>query len=442
MTDDPTIALAREDEERYLLGLLLPVTLHTLRERALDQVSPEHFGSGHYGGIWAAAQRLRANDRPINRRNLVAECGTEAGGSRVPQLLDQLVGYIPPQHEFARVVRDVVTAGKLRMLVGACVRAMQRAMTAEDFGQAYSVALEELERLAEQDEGDDLVPIGRIVAELGERFKAGPGNRAIPSPWPDFNERGAGGFHRGRLYVIGARPGDGKSIAAHQAAAHAAECGQHAVIFSMEMGRHEVGDRLLANGSRELDERGKLGPGIDLGEITAMRLSADSWRRYGEFADRTQGWPLWVVDRGGQTVESIKSTCRMMKRRRGLDMVCVDYLQLLSIESIKSREQQVSEIARQFKNLSRELECAVLLPSQLNRNSVHRGKPSLADLRESGGIEAHADVVVLLSRGVFPDDHGQAGLYDGTIDLDVAKNRFGPVGSINLPWRGCYASIG
>jgi replicative DNA helicase len=439
---DPTVTLDREDEERYLIGLLLPVTLHSLREEALNRVAPEHFGGGTFGGMWAAARRLRANEQQINRRNLIAECRREAGGYRVEQILDQLVGYIPPPQEFPKVVNDVVTAGKLRNLVMACGRAAQRAMSAEDFGAAYAVAMEELERLAEQDEGDDLVPIGQIVAELEGQFREGPGGRAIPSPWGDFNERAAGGFHRGRLYVIGGRPGDGKSIAGHQAAAHAAECGQRALIFSMEMGRHEVGGRLVANGTRELDERGRLGAGIDMGEITSMRLTQDSWRRYGEFADRSRDWPLWVVDRAGLTVEAIKSICRVTKRRRGLDVVCVDYLQLLSIKDIKSREQQVSEIARQMKNLARELDCAVLLPSQLNRDTARRGKPSLADLRESGGIEAHADVVVLLARQVFPDGHPQAGLYDGTISLDIAKNRFGAVGTINLPWRGCYASIG
>jgi replicative DNA helicase len=440
VTDDPT--LDRPDEERYLAALLLSVTLRTLRDEALARVDPADFGSGNYGGLWAAARRLQANDQPINRRTLIAESQREAGGSIAAQILDGLVEYVPHPRDFPRVVREVITTGKLRRLVESLVRGIQRARGAEDFGSAWSAAMEELERVADQDQTDDLVPIGDIIDRLEDRFKHGLGDRAIPSPWPDFNERAAGGFHRGRLYVIGGRPGDGKSIAGHQAAAHAAECGQWAVIFSMEMGGDEVGGRMVANGSRELDERGRLGAGIDMGEITEMRLEPDSWRRYYEFASRARDWPLRVVDRAGQTVDSIKSTCRLMKRRHGLDVVCVDYLQLLSIKGIQSREQQVSEIAREFKNLARELDCAVLLPSQLNRDTAKRGKPSLADLRESGGIEAHADLVVLLARQVFPEGHPEAGQHNGTIALDIAKNRFGPTGAIELPWRGCYASIG
>lgn len=424
--------LNREGEERYLIALLLPVTLRSLRDEALSRVTADDFGSGHYSGIWAAALRLRAAELPIDRRNLLAEARREAGGHSVEQILDSLDGHLPYASEFPAAVNEVITTGKLRRLVTSLDRAKQRAQSAEDFGSAYSVALEELEKLADRDdETDDLVHIGDIVAGLEEEFKRGLGDKAIQSPWPDFDERAAGGFHRGRLHVIGGRPGEGKSIAGHQAAAFAAGMGRPALIFSMEMGRSEVGGRLLANDSR-----------IDMSEIARMQLTQDSWRRYGEFAERARDMPLWVVDRSSLTVETIKSICRTQKRRKGLDVVCVDYLQLLSMRGAASREQQVSEIARQFKLLARELDCAVLLPCQLNRDTAKRGKPSMSDLRESGGIEAHADLVVLLARQQFPEGHQAAGQYNGLISLDVAKNRFGSTGSIELPWRGCYASIG
>lgn len=426
------IDLDREAEERYLVGLLLPVTLRTMRDEALGRVDPADFGTGRYAGLWAAARRLRERDLPIDRRSLLAEARVEAGGSLADQVLDGLDGYLPPVVGFSAAVNGVAVAGKIRRLLNGLDRARQRAERAEDFGSAYSVVLDELERIADRDsEAPDLTPIAEVLADLDHQFKTGGGAQAIASPWLDFNDRAAGGFHRGRVHVIGGRPGEGKSIAGHQATAYAAEAGHPSVIFSMEMGRLEVGGRLLANGSR-----------IDMGEIARGSLAGDSWDRMAEFVSRARDWPLWVVDRSNLTVDYIKSVCRTQKRRRGLDVVCVDYLQLLSMQGIQSREQQVSEIARQFKNLARELDCAVLLPCQLNRDSAKRGKPSLADLRESGGIEAHADLVVLLARQVFPEGHEAAGQYNGEIALDIAKNRFGPTGSMNLPWRGCYASIG
>lgn len=428
-----TDPLDRSDEERYLVGLLLPVTMRSLREDALSRVVPEHFGSGIYGGMWSAAARLRANGQAINRRTLIAECHREAGGTLAEQILDSLDGYLPRANDYPRIVQEVIGAGKLRTLVASLTRAIQRAYSAEDFASAYTAAVDELEKLADDDETTvDLVPMRQVVADLEEHFKE-PDHyqQVVPSPWHDFNERAAGGFHRGRLHIVGARPGDGKSVATHQAASYAAENGYSAVIFSLEMGRVEVGGRLAANSAR-----------IDMGEISRADLSAYSWSSFGEFARRSADWPLWIVDRAGMSVDYIVSTCRMMKRRHGLDVICIDYLQLLSIPGIQSREQQVSEIARRFKNLSRELDCAVLVPSQLNRDTVRRGSPSMADLRESGGIEAHADLIVLLARQKFETGHEAAGQYTGMISLDIAKNRFGRTGSIELPWRGCYASIG
>lgn len=428
-----TDPLDRSDEERYLVGLLLPVTMRSLREDALNRVAPEQFGSGIYGGMWAAASRLRANEQPINRRTLIAECRRESGGNFIDQVLDGLDGYLPRAHDYPRIVQEVIAAGKLRTLVESLTRGIQRAYAAEDFASAYTAAVDELEKLADHDDTTvDVVPMRQVVAELEAHLKnPDHARRVVPSPWLDFNERAAGGFHRGRLHVIGARPGEGKSVAAHQAASYAAENGHRAVIFSLEMGRVEVGGRIAANSAR-----------IDMGEVSGTSLSDYSWSSFGEFAQRSADWPLSIVDRAGMSVDYIVSTCRMMKRRHGLDVVCVDYLQLLSIPGIQSREQQVSEIARRFKNLSRELDCAVLVPSQLNRDTARRGTPSMADLRESGGIEAHADLIVLLARQKFPEGHEAAGQYNGMIALDIAKNRFGRTGSIELPWRGCYASIG
>lgn len=433
--------LDREDDERYLVALLCRVTLRSLRDDALARVNPDDFGTGALGGIWEAAQRLRAADRTIDRRALITAAGIEAGPrpgniqareTYVAHILDELDSRAPVPSEYPRILSSVLTTGKLRRLVESLNRAIQRACSAEDFGSAYSAALSELEALAERDaETDGVTSIGDIVAGLAEPFKHGPGDTVIPSPWPDFNDKAAGGLHRGRLLVIGARPGEGKSIAGHQAALHAAGLGHPALVFSMEMGNAEVGGRMLASDTR-----------IDMDEIGRLQLSQDSWRRYHEFAERARDLPLWVVDQSNMTVERIASIARTHKRRHGLDVVCVDYLQLMGMRGAASREQAVSEVARQLKNLARELDCCVLLPSQLNRETAKRGKPSLADLRESGGIEAHADLVLLLARQKFPDNHDASGQYNGRILLDIAKNRFGSTGELDLPWRGCYASIG
>lgn len=417
--------LDREAEERYLVSLLLPYTRRTLRDQALAAVDAEDFGSGAYGGIWAAALRLRGKELPIDRRNLLAEVHAEAGGDRAERLLESLD--LPDPAEYAHVVREVTATGKRRRLVMALQTAQQRAMAAEDYGDAVTVIEEEIAKAQERDsDSNGIVMFGDAVDRLEQRLKSGVQEEVIPSPWVELNDMLSGGFHKGRLHVIGARPGEGKSIMAHQLAASAASANHPAMVFSLEMSESEVAGRLVAGGGR-----------IELNEITRTELSEESWRGFHAFAAKARTWPLWIDDRANLTVERIISTCREQKRRYGLDLLCVDYLQLLSLTDRVNREQQVNEIARRFKNLSRELDCAVVLPSQLNRDTAKRGKPSMADLRESGGIEAHADAVILLARQYLED-----GTPNGEIKADLAKNRFGRTGVVDLSWRAHYAMIG
>lgn len=417
--------LDRETEERYLVSLLIPYTRRTLRDQALATVDAEDFGSGAYGGIWAAARRLRSRELPIDRRNLLAEVKVEAGGDRAERLLDSLE--MPDPADFPQAVREVTTTGKRRRLVESLDRARQRAMSAEDYGDAVTVIEEEIAAAQDRDgEAQGVAMFGDAVDRLEQRLKSGAQEEVVTTPWPEINEMLSGGFHRGRLHVIGARPGEGKSIMAHQLAANAAAHGHPAMVFSLEMSESEVAGRLVSGGGK-----------IELGEITRTELSDDSWQSFHEFQSRSKTWPLWIDDRPNLTVERIISTCREHKRRHGLDLLCVDYLQLLSMSDRSNREQQVNEIARRFKNLSRELDCAVVLPSQLNRDTAKRGKPSMSDLRESGGIESHADMVVLLARQYLED-----GTPNGEIKADVAKNRFGRTGVVDLSWRAHYAMIG
>lgn len=416
------------DEERYLVSLLLPVTTRLLRDDALRAVDPADFCSGHYGGIWEAARRLQDEDRRIDLRSLLAECD---GKDSVARILDRVSGSVPTAADFPHAVATVRRAGQLRRLVEAAERIKQRAMVAEDFAQACGWAQDELEKVAsQQTEIADVRQIGGLLDEFMDSMRDGPRYSIIPTPWSEVNDQIAGGLHGGRMYIVGGRPGDGKSLAAVNLAAFAAKQGHPALVFSVEMGAMEVTGRVVANGAK-----------IELSEIARYELSADSWSSASEYVARARDDPLFVNDKAGINVGYIKSVCRSQKRKTGLDVVVVDYLQLLSSDKSQPREQQVALISRSLKELSRELDAAVVVPAQLNRESAKRGKPMLADLRESGGIEADADVVMLLARLVH-EDGDRKGEYTGTISIDIAKNRHGRTGAIELPWRGHYATIG
>lgn len=436
MTAEPTALrpvavdpLAPYEDEAALATLLLTYSHVAVRDDALAAVDPADFANPHLGALWAAGRRLAERGERITRRALLSEKdGGKASAERALADLDRMV---PPIADMPRIIDEVRRCARLRAVVQAADEIRHRAMTAEDGDQALTWAMD---RLTEIDTGTPTPEVRRWAALLDDWQHAitNPGEQhwIIPTPWSDINDVIAGGLHGGRVYVIGARPGQGKSIAAHRIAVHAAEQGQPAGVFSMEMGAFEVTGRMVAGAAR-----------IELAEISRRELTRDSFDRLDRWMPGARDWPLWVNDKPGVTVNYIKQVCRAEQRRNGLRVVAVDYLQLVNpADRSRSREQQVAEVSRQLKLLARELDVAVILPAQLNRGPAGRA-PMLSDLRESGAIEADADVVMLLARGVQLDDQGNE-VFDGTLNVELAKNRHGPVRGMSLAWSGGYASIG
>lgn len=431
-----------EAEETYLVSLLLPVTTRMLRDEALRAIGPDDFWSPFFAALWRAARKLVDAESPVTRRALVA-VGSEApplpavappiSATALAAVLDRLPTAVPPAAEFPWAVAQVRKCGQLRRLVQLAERVRQRALAAEDYAQALGWAAEEFAALdaGSVTEDADVLAFGPLLERFVAFQDSNEAVRRFPTPWPEINDELAGGLHGGRLYVIGARPGDGKSLAAHQIAEYAASNRSPALVFSVEMGADEVTGRVVSSGAQ-----------VEMRDISRRELDAYSWQRVVEYIDRAKNYPLWLVDKSDLSVPYIKSVCRNQKRRTGLDVVVIDYLQLLSSERGMPREQQVAQISRQLKVLARELDAAVVVPAQLNRETVRRGKPVIADLRESGAIEADADVVMLLARQVYPPEHNLAGQYNGKISIDIAKNRHGKTGSIELPWRAHYSTIG
>ncbi|MEV8610092.1 DnaB-like helicase C-terminal domain-containing protein [Amycolatopsis sp. NPDC051373] len=413
-------------EEHYLVSLLLTLTARQLRDEALAQIAPDDFSSAELGGLWETARRLHAAGKAINARSLAANAETH--GENAERVLAGFTGVVPDPVDFPHSLAEVRRCGKLRRIVLATVTMQQRIMAAGDEADALAAAHDELAKL-DTDTGQQDRYSHRfrdLLTTLDGQLRNPETFRVFESPWPEINERIAGGLQPGRMTVIGARPGEGKSIAGHQIAEHAAELGHPAIVFSVEMGGVEVAGRVVANGAT-----------IEMGEISRRRLSDDGWAKFNEYRARAQDYPLTINDKPDLTIGYITATCRAVKRQTGLDVAVIDYLQLLKSERNVPREQQVAHISRSLKQLSRELDIAVVVPAQLNRQSVSRGKALLSDLRESGGIEQDADLVVLLAREL--SDKGEP---TGYININIAKNRFGPLHELDLQWRPHYSRIG
>lgn len=248
----------------------------------------------------------------------------------------------------------------------------------------------------------------------------------LDTPWMCLNDKLNGGFQRQRMYVVGARPGCGKTILLTQAAIYAALSHWRTLFFSLELSNADLMGRVLACGSH-----------TDYGEITRKDLSADSYGKVTRWAQACSELPFTVDDTPGLSIEEIAQRARIAKQRGGVDMVVIDYLQLVQASrGGDSRVQQVDHIATRARAIARQLDCVVVVAAQLNRNIESGGVPRLptkADFRESGGIEQTADAAFILSRP--PDDNGDEAAQLPLMNLSVVKNRTGTEGTIQLAER-------
>lgn len=245
--------------------------------------------------------------------------------------------------------------------------------------------------------------------------------RPIRTPWHSINNKISGGLQPGRLYVVGARTGSGKSVAGVNMVSYAAEQGHTGLIVSVEMPHVEITSRILAAQAR-----------VDYAGITSRDFgdSSTSIDRY--IADH-RSLPLYICDKATISMEEISTKARMLRDSKGLELLFIDYAQLIrpSTRSV-SRQEQVSHIARTAKLIAMEMSLPVILAAQLNRKTTEEQRaPRMEDLRESGELEQSADVIMLLHR-----DEATSNLY-----VNIPKNRTGKAGTVVLQERFDQARV-
>ncbi len=252
----------------------------------------------------------------------------------------------------------------------------------------------------------------------------------LPTGFRDVDEI-TGGLQPGELIIIAARPSMGKTALALNIARNAAvDHGKKVAIFSLEMTTRSLILRLLASEAE-----------IDFSTLRKGFLASSAYRRLTEAGDRLSRTEIWVDDSGMATILEIKAKCRRLKAERGLDLVVVDYLQLASADGHRDRKDlEIGEISRGLKALAKELQIPVMALSQLNRGPEQRNpdqrRPILGDLRESGAIEQDADVIAFIYREVVYNKETED---PKLAELDIAKQRNGPTGTVKLHFEGRYA---
>ena len=240
------------------------------------------------------------------------------------------------------------------------------------------------------------------------------------------------GMQKSDLIILAARPAMGKTAFALSLARNAAVKGKASVmIFSLEMAKEQLTQRLLSMESK-----------VDLQTLKTGRLERRDWDDLNVALDILSNSNIHIDDTAGISIMEMKSKCRRLKAEAGLDLVIIDYLQLMNPEGkADSRTQEISVISRNLKFLARELDCPVLVLSQLSRAPEQRTdhRPMLSDLRESGSIEQDADIVIFLYRDEYYNKEDTE--KPGECEVIVAKHRSGPTGSVDVAWIERYTQF-
>jgi replicative DNA helicase len=269
--------------------------------------------------------------------------------------------------------------------------------------------------------------MNRALERLDQRMKGTHTAGGIFTGYTDLDEI-TGGLHDSELIILAARPSMGKTAFAMNIAEHAAVVEKKPVLFvSLEMSALELADRLLCSAARVNGHRLRNGT-----------ISNDDRRKLMEKATQISSCKLFVDDTPSRTMTEIAANARRLKRKDGLALIVIDYLQLIEPDNPKDqRQEQVAKIARRLKILARELAVPVICLAQLNRQAeVSRdNKPRLSHLRESGAIEQDADVVMFVHREeYYAGNEEEKARVSGQAEIIVAKQRNGPVGEIKLTW--------
>jgi replicative DNA helicase len=388
---------------------------------------PHHFYSPSHGLIFDAILKLDATgaaaDSVTVSRVLKEEGQLErVGGIAQLSTLTQMCPAVTNAGHYAQIVLDAATERNLhRAAIQMQELAAGEGSAAEKIAEAERIVSE-----AVMVQGGDFAllgdQMGQAMLDVEEAYRTGKERQGLQTGFIGF-DRLTNGLKAGQLCVVAARPGMGKSLFGQNVAEWVAGKGQKVCIFSLEMATDEIGLRMVSSQSRVPHEK-----------IERGALSAHEWGKVQEAHRRISALPIYTVD-GTTNVTELRARARRLQRSDGLDLLIVDYLQLLAGGNTRaaqeSRQVEVSDISRSLKLLARELRIPVIALAQLSRGVELRTnkRPTLSDLRDSGAIEQDADVVAFIYRDEYYDPDSPD---KGVAEIIVSKQRAGATGTSKL----------
>ena len=399
--------------------------------RATDFYRPAH------ASVYDVVVELFGRGDPADAVTVGAELKRKGELERIGGLpyLHTLVATVPTAANAAYYAGIVREQAQLRSLVEVGTRIVQLGYTTDgaDVEGLVNLAQSEVFAVSEQRNSTNYVTLEQVVPDLYEELERNAnrdgGLDGVPTGFSELDAK-LNGLRAGQMIIIAARPGGGKSTLAMDICR---SCAVHnnkaAAYFSLEMNRTELSMRLLAAESR-----------VFLDRMIKGELETRDWQEIARTLDKISQAPLIVDDSPNMTMGEIRAKSRRMKQQFDIQLIVIDYLQLLTSggKSVESRQQEVSEFSRSIKLLAKELEIPIVAVAQLNRDSEKRNdkRPQVADLRESGSLEQDADVVLLIHREDMFNENTEK---QGMADIIIGKQRSGPTGIVELAFQGHFS---
>lgn len=420
-----------EEAERSVLGaaMLEKDALYDVQEK----VKADDFYNQNHKEIYEAITQIHRRNSPVDVLTVCEELKKRSsldmvGGRGYIATLSSGVPSTSNAGEYAKIVSE---KAELRRLIYAAGEILDKGY---GDGLDATTVLDYAERtifeIAQGRQSKNLTPLKEILLEnmdmISEKAKTKGTLTGVTTGLLDLDSK-TSGLQKSDMVILAARPSMGKTAFALCIARNAAMAGNKVLIFSLEMSRHQLSQRLIA-----------MEASIDAQKLRTGDLDSGDWKKITSTIDKLGDADITIDDTPGLSMMEIKNKCRRLKAEKGLDIIVLDYLQLMNYEGkSESRQQEVSALSRALKQLAREMDCPVVVLSQLSRASETRTdhRPILSDLRESGAIEQDADVVLFLYRDEVYNPETET---PGECEVHIAKQRNGPIGVVDVVWQSAY----
>ena len=423
------------EAEQAILGCLLLDTRIQVEVAAF--LKEEDFYAESHKHIFSAMEDIISKNQPVDLvtlTDMLEKQGNleQAGGIAY---IAELTNVLPSSANYHHYLDIVTRDSLLRKLIKGSAEIISECKTSVDKAQALTFAEKTVYEISNQADTSEMVKINSVIPDVMSKFDELTNDKSslkgIKTGYKGLDNL-INGLHPSDLMILAARPAVGKTSFAMNIVENVALQGYSCAVFSLEMGKEQITERILCSVA-----------GVSMENAKKGKMNKTEWLKIAKAKEKLSDAKIFIDDSAVIRPRELISKCRRLKSRFGLDLVMVDYIGLMTPDKTRSsdsRQNEISDISRSLKILAKELNVPVLALSQLNRAvETRKGRPQLSDLRESGAIEQDADIVMFIHRpdkGATEKELAEGKVQKNVAEILIGKHRSGPTGMVKLYFKG------